>query len=146
MKKIVVVLAVILLLFSCDNDIAERNPYLQETSFSFDINLNLPLYSDLNNPLIPIHIENAGVGIRGVFVMNTGSSFVAWEASCPNHIPSACSTMTIDGINCECSCEGYKYTLVNGNVTDTETEEPLYTLLNYSAFYSESTNVVRISN
>ena len=146
MKKFFVVLCLIFVLNSCNNDNVNRNPYLPEVSFSFDINLNLPLYSSLQVPGNSIYIGNAGVGIRGVFVTNNGSSFYAWEASCPNHVPNECSTMTItEGINCQCSCDNYKYSLFTGAlIGDEQPESQTYGLLSYRT--SSSGNVVIISN
>ena len=39
----------IVILFSCETDRSNRNPYLQEIGFRFEVNLNLPLYSPLTN-------------------------------------------------------------------------------------------------
>ena len=106
-----------LLLFSCENDGTDRNPFLPEANFRFDLNLNLPLYNDLNNIGNPIYVGNDGVGIRGVFVMKTGSDqFVAWEANCPNHSPNDCSTMTLEGQNVRCPCDDFEYNLFFGQL------------------------------
>lgn len=102
------------LLLACSNDRGQRNPYLPEVNFRFEINLNLPLYAPLTNPGSPIYIASPGVGIRGVFIINNGFDFVATEATCPNHSPSACSTMQIEGQNAVCSCEDFEYSLFTG--------------------------------
>ena len=105
----------LVLFLSCDSDPTNRNPFLQEVSFQFDLNLNLPLYNGLNNIGNPVYVGNTGVGTRGAFVMrNSLDSFIAFEASCPNHTPNECSTMTIDGQNVICSCEGFEYSLFTG--------------------------------
>ena len=104
-----------LLLLSCENSSTNRNPFLQEVSFRFELNLNLPLYNDLINIGNPVFVNNPGVGIRGAFVMRNGiDSFIAFEASCPNHTPNECSTMNIDGQNVICSCEDFEYNLFTG--------------------------------
>ncbi|TMU55406.1 Rieske (2Fe-2S) protein [Flagellimonas algicola] len=133
-------------LISCESDPTNRNPYLQEINFRFDLNLNLPLYNDLNNIGNPVYVGNNGVGTRGAFVMRTGlDTFFAFEASCPNHTPNSCSTMTIDGQNVTCSCEDFTYSLFTGqqlNRPDDGTR--YYDLLFYRA--TQSGNVVTISN
>ncbi|MBA4745004.1 MAG: hypothetical protein H2058_07085 [Muricauda sp.] len=135
----------LVLILSCSSDTTNRNPYLQDVGFRFEINLNLPLYNDLQYPLNPIYVGNTGVGTRGAFVINTGSGFMAWEASCPNHAPNDCSTMTIDGQNVVCSCEGYTYELTTGLLWSTpDDENRYYGLLPYRA--TQSGNVVVISN
>lgn len=138
-------LCLLLTLFACSSDSTNRNPYLQEVSFRFDLNLNLPLYSNLKNVGNPVYVGNSGVGTRGAFVMNIGSGYYAFEASCPNHAPNDCSTMTIDGQNVVCSCEGYTYSLFTGQQLDRPNDGKRYhDLLYYRATLSG--NVVVISN
>ena len=134
------------MLLSCSNDRSNRNPYLQEVGFRFDINLNLPLYSPLTNTGSAVYISNATVGTRGAFVINTGfNTFMAWEASCPNHAPNECSTMTLNGQTVTCSCEDYEYNLFTGQLMNRPDDGGrYYDLLYYSASYSN--NVVTISN
>jgi nitrite reductase/ring-hydroxylating ferredoxin subunit len=38
----------------------------------------------------------------------------AFEAACPNQALSACSTMTLKGINVVCSCDNNEYSLFTG--------------------------------
>lgn len=107
------------LLCCCSTDNTIRNPYLQDIGFTFEINLNLPLYSKLNTIGNPIYVGNAGVGTRGAFVMKSGlDTFYAFEASCPNHAPNDCSTMELDGQNVVCPCEGFSYSLFTGQQLD----------------------------
>ena len=111
-------LIIMVLLFSCESDDIDRNPFLPDISFRFDLNLNLPLYNDLNNIGNPIYVPNNGVGLRGVFVMRTGpdNQFVAWEANCPNQSPNECSTMLLEGQNVRCPCNDYEYNLFFGQL------------------------------
>ncbi|UII78108.1 hypothetical protein [Flagellimonas sp. CMM7] len=136
----------LIFLISCDSDSTNRNPFLQEVGFRFDLNLNLPLYSDLNNIGNPVFVDNNGVGTRGAFVIKSGlDTFFAFEASCPNHAPNNCSTMTIDGQNVTCSCEGYTYSLFTGQQLDRPDDgNRYYDLLFYRA--TQSGNTITISN
>lgn len=138
----------LLFLISCESDPTNRNPFLQEVGFRFELNLNLPLYNDLNNIGNPVYVDNNGVGTRGAFVMRaglSGSQFVAWEASCPNHAPNNCSTMTIDGQNVTCSCEDFTYSLFTGQQLDRPDDgNRYYDLLFYRA--TQSGNIVTIFN
>lgn len=139
-------LCFLFLLLSCSSDSTNRNPYLQEVSFRFELNLNLPLYSNLKTIGNPVYVPNAGVGTRGAFVIKSSlDSYYAFEASCPNHAPNDCSTMTIDGQNVVCSCEGYTYSLFTGQQLERPNDGNRYhDLLYYSA--TQSGNVVVISN
>jgi nitrite reductase/ring-hydroxylating ferredoxin subunit len=139
---------IILLVFllSCESDRTNRNPFLQEIGFRFDINLNLPLYSPLTNSGSSIYIGSQQVGTRGVFVVNSGFDvFRVFEASCPNHAPNECSTMDLNGTVATCSCEDFEYSVFTGqqlNRPDDGTR--YYDMLEYRAAISG--NVVVISN
>ena len=136
----------LLILSACSNTTRERNPNLPELGFRFEINLNLPLYSPLNNQGNPVVINSGGVGIRGAVVMNSGfDQYVAWELSCPNHPPNACSTMSVDGQLARCSCEDYEYSLFTGQLLNRPDDgQRYYDLLFYQA--TRSGNIVTISN
>ncbi len=137
---------IFLLLLACDNDRGTRNPFLQEIGFRFELNLNLPLYSPLTNPGNPVYVNSQGVGTRGVFVINTGFDvFRAFEASCPNHAPNACSTMDIEGQSAICSCEDFEYSLFTGQQLNRPDDgNRYYDMLEYSA--NQSSGTVIISN
>ena len=114
MKKILALACVFL--FSCNPDgNTSSNPYLPNVRFSIDINTNLPAYNSLKFVSNPVRITDAGVGVKGIVVMKVGEgAYNAFELSCPSHDPSACSQMTINGINVKCACEDYEYSLYSG--------------------------------
>lgn len=137
---------ILTVLLACSNDSGRRNPYLNEIGFKFDLNLNLPLYSPLTNTGNAVYVGAQGVGIRGVFVINTGFNvYRAFEASCPNHSPNSCSTMDLNGQTVVCSCEDYEYTLFTGQQLNRPDDgSRYYDMLEYRA--TQSGNVVVISN
>jgi len=139
-------LVLLFLLASCSNDGTNRNPFLQEIGFRFDMNLNLPYYSPLTNPGNAIYVNTNIEGSRGIFVIHTAfDNFMAWEASCPNHVPNDCSTMKLNGQTVTCSCEGYEYHLVTGQLLNRPDDGKRYhDLLFYRATSNGST--VSVSN
>lgn len=145
-KRILFPILLLLTGVCCESDTERRNPYLQEFGFRFEINLGLPLYSPLTSIGNPVFIGTEGAGIRGVFVMNTGFDiFRAFEASCPNHSPNPCSTMTITGQNARCSCEDFEYSLFTGQQLDRPDDgNRYYDMLEYRA--TASGNSIIISN
>ena len=141
------ILSVVLLVFmACSVNSTNRNPYLQEVGFRFDINLNLPLYTNLNNTGNPVYIGTEGAGIRGVFVINSGFGvFRAFEASCPNQVPTSCSTMTFEGTVAQCPCDNLEYSLFTGQLLNRPDDgNRYYDMLEYRA--DASGNLVIISN
>ncbi|MFP2995676.1 hypothetical protein ABN763_07180 [Spongiivirga sp. MCCC 1A20706] len=138
-----IILLFLLVFLSCKNDDnrLNRNPFLLDTAFSFDINLSLN--SNLSFTGNSQYFANAGIG--GIIVFNSGIGFVAWEASCPNHVPNNCSTMQVNGVEAQCSCEDYRYSLGNGQLLNPPGgDQQVYPMLNYRAI--ESNGIVTVSN
>ncbi len=113
MKKLVLLSFFSMIIFSCsDSGLANYNPYIPNYSFTADINMNLPLYSNLQYPSNAVYY--AGKGAKGLIIFNTGSGYNAFDAACPNQNISSCSTMTINGIEAVCPCDGKTYSLFTG--------------------------------
>ncbi|MDC6388171.1 hypothetical protein PP182_05735 [Maribacter sp. PR1] len=136
----------LLFLFACENNGTNRNPYLQEINFRFDANLNLPLYSPLTNTGSAVLVTADGVGTQGIFIINAGfNQFRAFEASCPNHAPNNCSTMTLNGQVATCSCEDYEYSLFTGQMLNRPDDgNRYYDMLEYRTSYGG--NSVTVTN
>jgi nitrite reductase/ring-hydroxylating ferredoxin subunit len=137
--KYVFNLIILLSLVACKKDNVYQNPYLEDVSFSTQINLDLPEYAPLKYANNSVLVQN--VGIKGVIVFNTGHSYQAFEASDPNHYPSACSTMQPNQFTCSCNCEGNTYSLYTGQITQGDGQ---YSLKPYHV--SQSGNTLHISN
>ncbi len=102
---------------ACSKEQTNRNPYLQEIGFVYDVNLNLPLYSPLTNIGSAVRITTQGAGTRGIIVTNVGfDQFRAFEVSCPNHAPNDCSTMFLEGQTAVCPCDDFTYTVFTGQL------------------------------
>ena len=113
MKKYALLFLIIPFFLSCsDSGLNNTNPFVPNYSFTIDVNLNLPAYSNLKFVSNAVYIS--GIGARGVIVFNTGSGYNAFDAACPNQTISACSTMTINGINAVCGCDNSEYSMFTG--------------------------------
>jgi nitrite reductase/ring-hydroxylating ferredoxin subunit len=125
MKKYFLPLVALSLLFGCStNSPNNNNPYIPNYAVNLPINLNLPQYSDLKFVSNAVYIPNHGA--RGIIVFNnSGTTYNAFEAACPNQPLSACSTMTfkkpdpndplrIDETNVVCPCDNAEYSLFTG--------------------------------
>jgi len=116
---------------SCSKTSISRNPYISNVRFDYQVNLNLPQYDDLRFVGGSAYVYQAG--LKGILIFNlNGRNFLAWEATCPNHIPRECSRLEINGVLAECSCEGYQYSLANGQLLnpDNDGNNP-YPMINY---------------
>ncbi|TLP82836.1 hypothetical protein ES765_00095 [Maribacter sp. ACAM166] len=113
-------------------------------NFRFDANLNLPSYNPLTNTGSAVFVKSDGVGTRGVFIINAGfDQFRAFEASCPNHAPNECSTMSLNGQVATCSCEEYEYSLFTGQLLNRPDDgKRYYDMLEYRARFSGNTVIV----
>jgi nitrite reductase/ring-hydroxylating ferredoxin subunit len=115
MKSFFYLIVVVSLLSCSKNKVINENPYIQNYSFSTVINTNLPSYNSLQFPSNPILITTSGVGVKGIIVMKVGENdYRAYEASCPNQYPSACTQLIINGINAKCPCDNSEYSLYTG--------------------------------
>lgn len=114
MKKYLILFLTIPLLYCCsNNDFNNKNPFIPNYTFTVDINTNLPAFSNLKFVSNGIYYPN--VGARGIIVFNTtGTGYNAFDAACPNQALSACSTMSINGINAVCACDSAQYSLFTG--------------------------------
>lgn len=129
-------------LAGCDknNDDNQRNPFLIDLNFNTQLSAIQAI--DLEIPGNAIYVPNGG--IRGFFVINTGSGLRAWEASDPNHSPNECSQMILtNDINVTCQCDdAHSYQLFTGQAI--ENDELQYTLLNYRV--NENGSNITVSN
>lgn len=139
MKKILLLLVFVGFSIGCSKDtINNNNPYLPTYRFTSSvINLTFPLYSNLQFPGNAIEYNEVGVGVLNkVFILNTGSGFVAFDAACPNQAISSCSTMNLVGIKAECSCDGAQYSLYSGQAPNKE-----YPMLQYRVEILSDTSI-----
>jgi nitrite reductase/ring-hydroxylating ferredoxin subunit len=115
MKKLIIFLFMIPFIYGCDGgNFNNNNPFIPNYSFSYEINLSLPQYSNLQFASNSVRILDSGAGARGIIVFNTGSGYNAFDAACPNQALSSCSTMTVNGINATCPCDNAQYSLFTG--------------------------------
>lgn len=115
MKKLIFVLS-LLLLTTCnkndDNNINNCN-FLLNVGVNRSIDLNLPLYGQLQFTSEVVLIDNEGNG--GIYVINVGGNYRAFDAADPNHIPDTCSFMSRNGTIVTCGCEdANSYNLFTG--------------------------------
>ncbi|MFT5715306.1 MAG: nitrite reductase/ring-hydroxylating ferredoxin subunit [Flavobacterium sp.] len=113
MKKHLLLFLVLPLFLGCsDNNFNNKNPFIPNYTFTIDINMNLPAYSNLQYPSNAVFYS--GAGAKGIYIFNTGSGYNAFDAACPNQVISSCSTMTLKGINIVCPCDSIEYSLFTG--------------------------------
>ncbi|KIO53647.1 Rieske (2Fe-2S) protein [Flavobacterium hibernum] len=113
MKKFWILLVFVSILFSCsDNGISNKNPNIPSYAVNLSIDMNLPSYSNLKFVSNGVIVPNYGA--KGIIIFNTGSGYNAFDAACPNQPITACTAMTINGINAVCSCDKSEYSLFTG--------------------------------
>ncbi|MDB2315215.1 hypothetical protein N9V42_06495 [Flavobacteriaceae bacterium] len=132
----------LLALYGCGKDKIDRNPYFSSVNFNINLNLNLPSYDNLRYAGGGASISQGG--ISGILVFNlNGNDFLAWEASCPNHVIKECSRLSITGVLAECSCEGFEYSLATGQLLNPEeNNQTPYPMLFYNVRRSGNTLII----
>ena len=126
------------LLLGCGKENLDKNPYLISSKFNLEINLNLPQYDQLRYAGGAMKIDQGG--INGILIFNVnGENFMAWEATCPNHLPEECSKLEILGLLSKCKCENFKYSLASGQlINPSEDIKTHYPMFNYHAIFSNN--------
>ncbi|WP_432411960.1 hypothetical protein [Rasiella sp. SM2506] len=134
-----------ILFFSCkkDDDFTGNNPNLINPLVNITLNLSLPQYDPLRFPGGSV-LLNPPQGIRGVVIYNINNNeYSAFELSDPNHTPSSCSRMEIEGIiaTCPCPTDDNEYNIVTGQHMS---DQNLFPMLRYRAV--RNGNVITVSN
>ena len=115
MKKYFIFLFVFPFLVNCNkNEVNNSNQFIPNVSFGITINTTLPSYQNLQFASNAVKINQPNVGVRGIIVFNTGSSYVAYDGACPNQALTSCSDLTVSGINATCPCDNAIYNLFTG--------------------------------
>lgn len=114
MKKTAFYICVLLLTACSKSDRVDNCNFLLDVGVNASLNINLPEYSQLMFINNVVYIANQGNA--GIYVINVGNDrFRAWDASDPNHAPSSCSFLQLDGIEVECGCaDQNRYNLFTG--------------------------------
>ncbi|HEU4497533.1 MAG TPA: hypothetical protein VFR70_10820 [Flavobacterium sp.] len=142
MKKILVLLFILLIAAGCSKESPNNsNPFLPNYSVNVEVNLNLPLYSNLIYAGNHVVITQGSAGINGIILFNAGGSYLAYEATCPNQIPESCSVVQVDGLNAVCPCDNVQYSLYTGLPNNPALQYPLK---QYRV--QVAGNVIRITN
>ena len=112
-------LLLIIFIFSCSSNINDsRCNFLLNLDIYYEVNLNLPQYSDLNFVSNSVYVPDAGNG--GIIIVNSGTGFLAWDASDPNHEILPCSILSINGLEATSSCaQQNTYSLITGQSVGT---------------------------
>ena len=105
---------ILILINSCEKNINDSNcNNLLNLDVFYEVNLNLPQYSQLNFISNSVYIPNVGNG--GIIVTNSGSGFLAWDAADPNHVNVPCAVLSISGLEATSSCaQQNTYSLITG--------------------------------
>ena len=111
--KFYFIIGLILISGCAKNNIDNRCNYLLNLDIYYEINLNLPQYSELNFISNSVYVPNVGNG--GIIVVNSGSGYLAWDAADPNRTNLPCSVLTISGLEAISNCaEQNTYSLITG--------------------------------
>lgn len=140
--KALILLIGLSFLISCESDDSlRRNSNLLNINVNYEVNLNLPQFNDLNFSGNSVYIP--GQGNLGLIIVNSGSSFLAWDAADPNLMPRDCSRLRIDGLNASSTCDNSPntYSLITGQAIEQDLKYPLFAYR-----VTESSGVLRIFN
>lgn len=110
---LLILLGFITLSCSKSDDKLDQNPFLTNPVVNLRLNLNLPEYNTLKFPGSSVI---TGQGIKGIVVFCLSETqYIAFDLTDPNHVPSSCSRMEVNGPIATCPCENdeNQYNIVN---------------------------------
>ncbi len=94
-----------------DNKLVSNQDFFPAVLIDFYVNLDLPLYNDLNFPNGYVYEKGQGYKQRGVILYNTGfigpDQYVAFDRSCPYKVDSTCSIVSVDSSTLYYRCGQY---------------------------------------
>ena len=129
-----------IIISSCGMNDDDNNSILPNTPVNFTLNLNLPLYQDLQFDSTSAFVANQG--IKGIIVYRfSENSILAWDAACPHLAPSACAAMSLIGVKVVCPCDDSEFSILNGSPLS----ETPFPMKQYRATYN-SNNTITITN
>ena len=98
---------------------------MPNTIVNVSININLPLYSNLNNPGGWVYVDGATAGSRGLIVVRTASGFKAYDRNAPHICPSAETTLYVkNDISIVCDADNSEWILLTGQPTKVANRAP----------------------
>lgn len=101
------------------------------------LNLNSPLYNNLNFVGQPIYIDEQQAGTRGLIVVRTGdspASFKVYDRNAPHLCPDSNTTLEIkDNISILCPKDNATWILITGQPTAVSSVPPKTYFWNYDA-------------
>jgi len=124
LNKKFLLLILLVITYSCKSDDGTVScvPF---STVSRTINLNLPLYVNLNNPGGWAYIDGVNSGTRGLIVVNTGVGFNAYDRNAPHICPTPNSTIYVkDDIKMVCDEDGSEWILTTGQPTKVANRAP----------------------
>ncbi|MGB1307841.1 MAG: hypothetical protein ACPG6B_02945 [Oceanihabitans sp.] len=145
MKNIFFILVLSFITLACSKSDDGNNNRAHVPNQSFDtgntINTTFPQYNDLifagNSVVVP------NFGLNGISIYFTGSGYVAFELTDPDHVFQSCSKLTVEGIIATCGCSDAKqYNIINGQAHAGTTAQ--YALKPY--FVEVNGSVIRVFN
>lgn len=116
MKKRLLILTLIIMSCSGDDNINPNCNFLFDAVVNLTVNTNLPQFNQLEFPGNGVYVSGQGNG--GIWLWRRDSStLLAWDASDPSLPPSSCSLLELSGTGdiVETSCdEVNQYSLATG--------------------------------
>ena len=111
MNKLTALLFILFYFSNCESD--DQNNLLPMVPVNETINLSNPEFINIQ---VPGGYAYANGGIKGIVIYNiNGSSYKAYERSCPHLVPSSCTRMTVEqSFKMKCHCDQSEFNILNG--------------------------------
>jgi nitrite reductase/ring-hydroxylating ferredoxin subunit len=124
LNKVMIIGTLLLFFNSCKTDDGTLS-CVPITTVSVTINVNLPLYSNLNNPGGWVYVNGATAGTRGIIVVRTASGYKAYDRNAPHICPGEKTTLYVkNDISIVCEADNAEWILLTGQPTKVANRAP----------------------
>lgn len=141
-------LFLIISVLSFSNACSERNETVScfpNSLVSVQLNLNLPLYYNLQNVGSWVYVNEVGAGTRGLIVVRTTSGFRVYDRNAPHICPDTGTTLEVkNDTTIFCPKDSSQWILLTGQPTDNSTAKIAPKIYPYT--YDSNTNILSIYN
>ncbi len=141
-------LFLIISLLSFSNSCSERNETVScfpNSVVSVQLNLNLPVYYNLQTVGNWVYVNEVGAGTRGLIVVRTTSGFRIYDRNAPHLCPDNDTTLEVrNSTTIFCPKDGSQWILLTGQPTDNSAAKIAPKAYLYS--YDSASNILSVYN
>jgi nitrite reductase/ring-hydroxylating ferredoxin subunit len=128
----ILIINLLICILACDRSNDTQLNCLPRQSINTEINLNLPLYNELNNIGGYIYLNGPGTGSKGIIVVRGSNGFLIYDRNAPHICPENNTQLVVtDNIKITCPKDQAEWILITGQPIKVADRSPIRYAYNY---------------